>query len=100
LGELDLRDGQEHADSVFASARLVTEDELPDLLAPPYTLRKGLYHPPDPDLDQTSAEQLEVEKKSLHEDRAGFFAIRWIKGEPDSPVRGGFAALGSGNSDA
>lgn len=80
-GELYLRDAEERADSVFAKARLFSEDELPALLDAPYTLRKGLYHPPDPDLDRRAAEQLEGEKQVLQDDGAGFFAVRWVKGE-------------------
>lgn len=80
-GEFYLREAGERADSVFANAHLFTEDELPALLDAPYVLRKGLYHPPDPDLDRRWAEQLEKEKQALQEDRAGFFAVRWVKGE-------------------
>jgi SAM-dependent methyltransferase len=78
-GEMYLRDAEERTDSVFVGAHLFTEEELPALLAAPYTLRKGLYCPPDPDLDLEVAERLEGQKQSLHENRAGFFAVRWVK---------------------
>lgn len=78
-GELYLRDAEEKADSVFANVHLFTEDELPGMLEAPYVLRKGLYQPPDPDLDREAAEQLEREKQALQEGRAGFFAVRWVK---------------------
>lgn len=80
-GEMNLRDAEERADSVFAKAHLFTEDELPGLLDMPYTLRKGLYHPPDPDLDRRAAEQIEGEKQVLQADGAGFLAVRWVKEE-------------------
>lgn len=80
-GELHLGDAEERTDSVFANAHLFTENELPALLDAPYDLRKGLYHPPDPDLDRKAAEQLEGEKQALQADRAGFFAVRWVKEE-------------------
>jgi SAM-dependent methyltransferase len=78
-GELYLRDAAERIDSVFANASFFTEGELPALLDAPYTLLKGLYHPPDPDLDRRAAEQLEGEKQALQEDRAGFVSVRWEK---------------------
>lgn len=80
-GELYLRDAEERIDSVFTNAHFFTEEELPALLDSPYALRKGLYHPPDPDLDRKAAEQLEGEKQALQEDGAGFFAVRWVKEE-------------------
>ena len=78
-GELYLRDARERPDSVFAKAHFFTEEELPGLVDAPYTLRKGLYHPPDPDLDRRAAEQLEGERQALQDDGAGFFAVRWGK---------------------
>jgi ubiquinone/menaquinone biosynthesis C-methylase UbiE len=78
-GERHLRDAAERVDSVFANASFFTEDELPALLDAPYILRKGLYHPPDPDLDRRAAEQVEGEKQALQEDRAGFISARWEK---------------------
>lgn len=80
-GEFYLRDVQERPGSLFAKAHFFTEDELPELIGAPYTLRKGLYHRPVPDLGRTAAEQLEGEKQALQEDRAGFFAVRWVREE-------------------
>lgn len=80
-GELYLRDAEERTDGVFTNAHFFTEEELPALLDSPYALRKGLYHPPDLDLDRKAAEQLEGEKQALQEDGAGFFAVRWVKEE-------------------
>ncbi|HEX6337596.1 MAG TPA: class I SAM-dependent methyltransferase [Jiangellaceae bacterium] len=79
-GEFYLREAEERADSVFANAHFFTEDELPALLDAPYVLRKGLYYPPEPDLDRRVAEQVEKDKQARQEDRAGFFAVRWVKG--------------------
>lgn len=76
-----LREVEERPDSVFANAHFYAEEDLGSLLAAPYTLRKGLYHPPDPHLDLKTAERLEKEKQEMQEDRAGFFAVRWTKEE-------------------
>lgn len=78
-GELYLREEAQRADSVFAHALLFTERELPDLLGGPFVLRKGLYHPPRPDLDPESAALLEHDAQARQADGAGFFAVSWIK---------------------
>lgn len=80
-GEFYLRDAEERADSVFGKAHLFTEEEIPTLLNAAYSLRKGLYHPPDPDLDRSVAEQVEREQQAVQGDRPGFFAVRWVKEE-------------------
>lgn len=78
-GEFYLTNVREHPDSVFAKAHFFTEQEIAGLLDAPYTLRKGLYHPPAPDVDRKVAEEWEAKKQALRADRAGFFAVRWVK---------------------
>lgn len=80
-GELYRNEAETDPGSVFAKAHLFTEDELPGLLDEPFTLRKGLYHPPDPVIDRGAAEVLEGEMQALQADGAGFLAVRWVKGE-------------------
>lgn len=81
-GELYRREGTQRTDSVFTQAHLFTERELPSLLGGPFVLRKGLYHPPRPDLDPELAVQLEHEGQARQGDGAGFFALRWVKQAP------------------
>lgn len=78
-GELYLQEAHDRPGSVFAKAHFFTEDELPGLLDAPYTVRKGLYHPPDPALDRRVAERLEREGQARQGDLPGFLAVRWVK---------------------
>ncbi len=80
-GELYLRDADERSGSVFAHAHLLVEDEVPALLDAPYMLRKGLYFPPDADLDRERAEEVEREHQAQQAARPGFLAVRWVKEE-------------------
>ncbi len=66
-------------DSLFAKAHLYKEEELKDLLPQEFTLKKGLYFPPQQEFDAEEAARIEKENQEKQADRAGFFAVRWIK---------------------
>ncbi|MFW6120798.1 MAG: class I SAM-dependent methyltransferase, partial [Petrotogales bacterium] len=65
--------------NVYARAHLFTEEELDKLLNSNYVLKKGLYIDPMKEFDEKEAWKIEQKKQDEQANRAGFFAIRWIK---------------------
>lgn len=65
--------------NVYAKAHLFTEEEIYELLNTHYVLKKGLYIDPLEEFDEKEAWKREQTKQDEQANRAGFFAIRWIK---------------------
>lgn len=80
-GRLYRQAARDDPGSVFAAAHLLGEDEVRALLGSPCTVRKGLYHPPDPALDRHEADLVEARQQASQADGAGFLAVRWVKEE-------------------
>ncbi|WP_070119701.1 class I SAM-dependent methyltransferase [Bacillus marinisedimentorum] len=80
-GEMYRQSVAANPDSLFAKAHLYKEEEVKDLLPQEYTLKKGLYYPPHQEFDAEEAAETEYKNQKMQTDRAGFFAVRWVKEE-------------------
>lgn len=78
-GELYQAMVKEDPTHLFAKAHLYTEEEIKQLLPYPFLLKKGLYITPVEEFDLEQALLKEKEQQEKQSNRAGFFAVRWIK---------------------
>ncbi|MFV9511327.1 class I SAM-dependent methyltransferase [Tepidibacillus sp. LV47] len=79
-GELYTKKAKEDPNNLFAKAHLYQEEEIETLLPYPFQLKKGLYLPPVMEFDEKEAKKREQVKQAKQEQGAGFFVIRWDKG--------------------
>lgn len=66
---------------LFSQVTLYTEEKVNELLPMDYTLKKGLYIPPNPHLSEEEANKIEKDQQAKQGPHAGFYVVKWEKGE-------------------
>ena len=78
-GELYQAMVKEDPTHLFAKAHLYTEEEIKQLLPYPFLLKKGLFIAPTEEFELEQAFLKEKEEQEKQAEKAGFFAVCWIK---------------------